>query len=315
VPSWNGREHLAVLLPSLAAQTFSDFETIVVDNGSADGTVSWLAREWPSVVVVALADNQGFAGPVNRGIARARGEYVALVNNDIELEPGFLSALVETLEAAPRAASAASRMVVFSDRERMDGAGDQLYWSGNAFARGRGEPVGGWAAPSEAFSACGGAALYRRAAFDAVGVFDEDFFAYQEDVDWGFRARLAGWTCVYEPRAIAFHVGGATTQSKAAAHPLVYRLNRRNGLVMVLKDYPRSCLVRYGHLVAWGVVLGLAGSVRVGMLRVHLAAFGDVLRGLPRTLRKRRAIQRARAVSRSELERVVRRPHGLRLTP
>ena len=143
VPSWNGREHLSVLLPSLAAQTFRDFETVVVDNGSSMGRWrTWrVSGRWCEVV--ALPGNLGFAGPVNRGISAARGEYVALVNNDVELDPGFLAALVESLDAAPRVASVASRMVVFSDRERMDGAGDQLYWSGNAFARGRGEPVTG----------------------------------------------------------------------------------------------------------------------------------------------------------------------------
>jgi GT2 family glycosyltransferase len=313
VPSWNGRHHLEVLLPSLATQRFREFETIVVDNGSSDDSLAFLAREWPDVVVVALADNRGFAGPVNRGIERARGEFVALVNNDVELDPEFLATLVSALEADPAAGSIASRMVVFDDRERMDGAGDQLNWSGTAHPRGRGEPVARWDEPAEVFSACGGAALYRRAALDTVGTFDEDFFAYQEDVDWGFRARLAGWTCRYEPRAVAFHIGGATTERKAAAHPLVYRLNRRNGIALVLKNYPAASLLRHGPLVVYGMALALAGSLRVGMLRAHLGAFADASRMLPATLRKRRAVQATRRVSVGELERVVRRPRGWRL--
>jgi GT2 family glycosyltransferase len=205
--------------------------------------------------------------------------------------------------------------VAFDDRTVMDGAGDQLYWSGDAFPRGKGEPVERWDEPAEVFSACGGAALYRGAALQAIGHFDEDFFAYQEDVDWGFRARLAGWTCRYEPRAIAYHVGGGTTESKAAAHPLVYRLNQRNGIALVLKNFPASCLLRYGPYVAWAMLLALGGSVRVGMLRVHLQALGEGLRALPATLRKRRAVQRLRRIDRAELERVVALPHGVKLKP
>jgi GT2 family glycosyltransferase len=197
----------------------------------------------------------------------------------------------------------------------MDGAGDELYWHGMAYPRGRGDPVARWEQPGEVFSASGGAALYRRAALDAVGGFDEDFFAYQEDVDWGFRARLAGWSCRYEPRAVAYHVGGATTGGQAAAHPLIYRLNRRNGIALVLKNYPARCLARHSHQVLLALVLGLAGSVRVGMLRVHLAAWGEAVAALPHTLRKRRAIQAARTIPVAELERVVRRPHGWRLRP
>jgi GT2 family glycosyltransferase len=313
VPSWNGRRHLELLLPSLAAQRFQDFETIVVDNGSGDGTAEFLAREWPEVIVVALPENGGFAGPVNRGIERAGGEFVALVNNDVELDPGFLEALVETLESDRAAGSIASRMVVFDDRERMDGAGDTLNWSGTAHARGRGEPVTAWDEPAEVFSACGGAALYRRSTLDEIGGFDEDFFAYQEDVDWGFRARLAGWTCRYEPRAIAYHVGGATTERKAAAHPLVYRLNRRNGIALVLKNYPAASLLRHAHLVALSIALGLAGSLRVGMFRTHVAALAEAARMLPRTLDKRRAVQSLRRIDPAELDRVVRRPRGWRL--
>jgi GT2 family glycosyltransferase len=240
---------------------------------------------------------------------------VVLVNNDVELDPGFLGALVAAADAHPGAASVASRMVVFGRRDVVDGAGDELYWHGMAYPRGRGEPVGDWAEPGEVFSASGGAALYRRAALDAIGLFDEDFFAYQEDVDWGFRARLAGWTCRYEPRAVAYHVGGGTTDSLAAAHPLVYRLNRRNGVALVLKNYPAASLARHGHQVLWALALGLAGSVGVGMLRVHLGAWAEAVRALPATLRKRRAVQALRTIPAAELERVVRRPAGWRLRP
>jgi GT2 family glycosyltransferase len=306
IPSWNGRRFLEVVLPSLAVQTFRDFETVVVDNGSSDGSIDYLRTRWPHVKVIALDANHGFAEPVNRVIKCAQGDYIALVNNDVELSPGFLAALVETLDTHPQAAAASAKMVAFHDRSVIDGAGDELYWSGTALRRGRGERDNGrWDTPGEVFSACAGAALYRRAAFEAVGYFDKDFFAYQEDVDWGFRARLAGWGCRYEPRAIAYHVGSATTSRDGKPHPLVHRLNQRNALAMVIKNYPAETLVRYGHRVALAQVASLAGSIRLGMARHHLAGLADLARSLPTTLRKRAAIQRSRRIGRRDLARAV----------
>jgi GT2 family glycosyltransferase len=234
---------------------------------------------------------------------------VVLVNNDIELHPEFLGELVRALEADPGAASAAAKMLRFDDRGVIDATGDTLRWSGIAMQRGQGEPDRGqYDTPGRVFSACAGAAAYRRSAFDEIGLFDEAFFAYLEDVDWGFRAQLAGRGCVYAPSAIAYHVGSASTRGEGRPDPFFYGLPRRNNLWMVLKSYPASALLRYAPLVLVHHAGLLYMAVRDGMARAHLAALWAAARGLPRVLRQRRAIQRGARVGRAELEPLI--THG-----
>jgi GT2 family glycosyltransferase len=139
IPTWNGRSLLEAALRSLYAQSYSDYEVIVVDNGSSDGTVEHLRERWPAVHVVALADNVGFAAAVNLGIARAHGEYVALLNNDMELDPEWLAELVAALDAEPGAGSAASKLRMLREPGVLDGAGDLVTWYGATWRRGHGE--------------------------------------------------------------------------------------------------------------------------------------------------------------------------------
>jgi len=306
IPSWNGRKWLDLVLPSLVAQSYRSFEVVVVDNGSSDGTVEHLREAWPAVEVVALESNVGFAAGVNRGIAASRSPLVALVNNDMELHPGFLYALVEALDAEPGAAAATAKMLSFNERDVLDGAGDVLRWSSVAMPRGRGErDRGQYDRREEVFSACGGAALYRRAAFDEVGLFDEHFFAQLEDVDWGFRARLLGFGCVYVPDAVAYHMGSATTKREGRPDPWFWALPARNNVWLWLKNYPADCLLRYGHLIAVNLLLALYFASRESMAGPQLRAWRDAARGLRRVLRQRREIQSRRRVGRSELEQII----------
>ncbi len=308
IPTWNGRELLDAALASLRGQSLSPDEVIVVDNGSTDGTVEHVRAQWPAVTVLALPENTGFAAATNRGIERARGEFVALVNNDVELHPDFLRELVTALAADPGAASAAAKMLRSDDRGVIDATGDTLRWSGVALQRGQGEADRGqYDAPGRVFSACAGAAVYRRSVFDEVGPFDEAFFAYLEDVDWGFRAQLLGRGCVYVPSAIAYHVGSASTRREGKPDPFFYGLPRRNNVWMVLKSYPAGALLRYAPLVVVNHAGLLYVAVRDGMARAHLAALWAAARGLPRVLRQRRAIQRGARVGRSELEPLITR--------
>ena len=306
IPSWNGSAWLDIVLPTLERQRFRDFEAIVVDNGSTDGSAERLRERWPWVHVVALDRNLGFAAAVNRGIDRARGEYVALVNNDMELHEDFLGALVAGLDSSPGAASVTAKMLTLGDRDVIDGAGDLLRWSGVVMPRGRGErDAGQYDAPAEVFSACGGAALYRRAAFDEVGRFDEAFFAQMEDVDWGFRARLLGHGCRYVPSAIAYHAGSSSMQRGERPDPWFWGLSVRNCIWMWAKCYPAGAVARHAHLLLAHELAGLYFALREGMVRAQLRAWRDALRGLPRVLGQRRAIQRARRIGRPELERVI----------
>jgi GT2 family glycosyltransferase len=215
---------------------------------------------------------------------------------------------VDGLRGDPGAASAASKMLSFDDRTVIDATGDTLRWSGIALQRGQGErDEGQYDRPERVFSACAGAALYRRSAFETVGMFDEAFFAYLEDVDWGFRAQLAGRGCVYVPTAIAYHVGSATTRREGKPDPFFYGLPRRNNVWMVLKNYPASALVRSAPVLLVNHAGLVYVSVRDGMARAHWRALRAAARGLPRVLRQRRAIQAGRRVGRRELAPLITR--------
>jgi GT2 family glycosyltransferase len=300
VPTFNGRELLAATLPSIVAQGAG---VLVVDDGSADGTVAWLREAWPEVRVLDLGENVGIAAAFNRGIAATSTEYVALVNNDVELAPGWIAPLLAALAEHPAAASATGKLLRYHDRDRLDAAGDVLLRSAAVINRGAGELDRGQYDHAEAvFGACAGAALYRRSALDAVGPFDEMYFAYLEDVDWSMRAQLAGFAARYVPVAVGFHMGGATTRRK----PGVYgRLQRRNQLLVVAKTFPAGTLARHGWRIAATQVVSLAASAREGVLREHLGAWGEAARMLPAALRSRRALQRERRVPVREVERLM----------
>lgn len=308
--SFEGRALLERTLPSIVAQRGVDFDVVVVDNGSTDETAKYLAREWPRVRVVGLAVNVGVTAALNACVRAAVGsEYVALVNNDVELEPDWLATLVATLESHPEAAAASGKLLRFHERGVIDRAGDLVYWSGAAFGRGTGEPDRGqYDAAGEVFAVGGAAALFRTSAFERVGSFDERFFAYLEDVDWGFRCRLAGLVARYEPRAVGYHMGGATLGTINAFS--LYHL-RRNVVWLVAKNHPGPSLVRHGWSVLAFMAAGLMLSLRPRQARLVMRAYLDAARGLGPILADRRDIQRARTVDPKSLEAAVAGPTRL----
>lgn len=300
VLTYDRRDLLDVILPSLERQTLRDLRVLVVDNGSSDGSAAYVRERWPAFDVLEMPHNVGVAAALNRGIAATDSRYVALLNNDLELEPDYLELLVQTLDAHPEAASATGKMLSFRDRTRLDGAGDRFSWSSTATRRGFGETdVGQYDRAEEVFSACAGAAVFRRRSFDVVGTFDEDFFAYLEDVDWGLRAQLAGLSSRYEPAAVCFHMGSETTSGDK---PRYGALMRRNHVWLIVKNYPARALALHATKLminqgGWVVV-----AAREGKLREEAGALGAALRGLPRMLRKRRAVQATRRVSLRRLD-------------
>ncbi len=307
VLSYDGRHLLEVLLPSLTEQTLSGFQILVVDNGSSDGTAAWLETEWPGIDVVCLPENVGVTAALNACVRAAAGsELVALLNNDLELEPTCLAELARALDAHPEAGSAGAKLVSFADRKTLDGAGDVLDWAGTGWRRGHGEPDDGrYDEPQEIFGACGGAAMYRRAALDDVGPFDEAFFAFAEDTDWALRARLAGWTCRYVPSAVAYHVGSATIGAGMSDFTRYHLW--RNAIWMVAKDYPIEALVRHLPRILYVQAAQLYVAGREGKLGLWGRIVRDAARGLPGALRRRRSVQATRRVTVRELERAVAR--------
>jgi GT2 family glycosyltransferase len=306
IPTWNGRDQLPEVLESLERQVFRDFVTVVVDNGSTDGTAEYLRERWPEVKVLALEQNLGFAAAVNRGIGLGREEYVALVNNDVELEPHWLEITVGTLDRAPNAGSVASKLLEWERRNFLDGAGDLVGWDGYCVRRGKGErDRGQHDGTRQVLSACAAAALYRRSAFDDVGAFDERFFAYIEDVDWGLRAQLAGWDCVYEPTAVAYHVGGVSS-SRMSGFELFQC--HRNILTMMAKDFPALLLVL---CAPWALLRRLGSLLKAGAhgdAQLLMRAWAAAWRALPSSLVARREIQRRRRRGNLGMLRQMRRP-------
>ncbi len=245
IPTWNGAELLRAALASLRRQTYRDFEIIVVDNGSTDHTRAMLAAEFPEVRTVVLPVNRGFAAAVNCGIRAGAGEYVALLNNDAEAEPGWLGALVAVLDRLPQAGSVASKMLDAREPELIDAAGDTM--SLFAWNAGRGERDGPrFAVGREVLSACAGAAAYRRALFEKIGLLDETYTSWFEDVDLGIRAQLAGFRCWYEPSAVVRHRGSGTLGRGSDTKTF---FTVRNSLKVFFQTMPP------GRLLSWGPVM------------------------------------------------------------
>jgi GT2 family glycosyltransferase len=283
VPTWNGERWLPGLFASIAAQTQHPAEVIVIDNGSTDGTLEWLAREAPQARVLAQGRNTGFAVAANRGLLAARTEFVALLNTDIVLAADWIEVMAARLAAEPGCASVACKMVRLGDEAMLDDCGDVLRRDGVCEQRGHGRRDDGrWDTPGDVFGACGGAALYRRSAVRDAGAFDERFFSYLEDVDLALRLQLSGWRCAYEPRAVARHAGGGSSEQLRA--PVAY-WTARNTVLLLSKHWPARWLPYFGYRqLSW-----LDAAARAGRLGTHLRGLLAGLRLLPAGLRERAA--------------------------
>jgi GT2 family glycosyltransferase len=301
IPNWNGRELLGSCLGSLRGQRFEDFDTIVVDNGSTDGSLRMVAEDYPEVRIASLVENRGFSTAVNAGIRLSGAGLVALLNNDTEQHPRWLAALVEASEARPEAGFFASKLVSFSDRRFLDGAGDAPRLSGLPYRLGHGErDRGQFDAPAHVFGACGAAAMYRRSMLEEIGLFDEDFVSYCEDGDLSFRAQLAGYKCLYVPDSVVYHMGGASTGGKKSA--TATRLGTRNSLNLLVKNLPLSGAPYVLPFLLLGQLSRLVVmATSWDTLKAHLAGISEARRQLPLMLEKRRRIQSARKISSVEV--------------
>lgn len=299
VVTWNGRQHLDTCLASIEAQRGVAIETILVDNGSTDGTSDYVRERFPWVRLVSLSENRGFAGGNNAGAREAAGRFVAFLNNDTSADPDWLRALLSGIDEPGGFVLVASRIVYMHDPTIIDSAGDSVLRWGGAFKRHHGEPATAAAATQEVFGVCGAACMMPKAMFDEIGGFDEDFFASHEDVDLSYRARLRGYRCRYVADALVRHVGSATL---GTVSPFSVFHGQRNLEWMYVKDTPGSLLLKTlaGHVV-YDVAAGVHFA-RIGLLGPYLRAKAAAIAGLPRMLRKRAAVQRARRVGASAIE-------------
>ncbi|PYS31465.1 MAG: glycosyltransferase family 2 protein [Acidobacteria bacterium] len=316
----NRRDLLGRCLESLWKQTFSGFEVIVVDNASSDGSLEFLQSiRQPRLQIVVLPSNKGFAGGCNAGIARAEGRYIATLNNDAEAEPRWLEELVEGVESNPGVGMCASKILFRDDRNRIDKAGHLIYPDGLNHGRGSGEPDRGqFERREEVLFPDAAAALYRREMFDVIGLFDEHFFAYGDDADVGLRGRLAGWTCLYIPTAVVYHVHSATAGEFS---PLKAFLIERNRIWVAVKTFPLSLLlaspvftlIRFAyHAYGSLFLVGSSGQYAAECSRTRLAvmilkAYWSGLKLFPEMWRSRRKIRRFARLSDRDFTNLIRK--------
>ena len=314
VINWNGRAYLGECLNSLRNQTFLDFEVILVDNGSTDESVDYVESQFSGFVrILRNAENRGFSGGNNQGIKAARGQFIALLNNDAQADCDWLKELVKAAEADPRAGMLASKIYLQGQPKVIDNVGHLIFRDGMNRGRGRLEKDHGqFDKMEEVLFPSGCAALYRREMLEEIGLFDEDFFAYGDDTDIGLKGRLAGWKCFYIPKAIVYH---RYSQSSGAYSPLKAFLVERNRLWIAVKFFPMSMLLRspfytllrfflqgYGALTGRGAAGKFTQEYsRSHLLKVFVRANVSAVKGLPRMWEKRKEMKKLTRVNEGEI--------------
>lgn len=296
IVNYNSGAMLRRCLDALQAQSRRDFDVVVVDNASSDGSADGIDGRYSNVRLVRSDRNLGFAGGNNLGLAHARNaHWVVLLNPDAFAEPQWLERLVAAAEQHPEFAFFGCRMMAADSPELLDGIGDVFHVSGLHWREGHRQPIASEdLQPREIFSPCAAAAMYRRDVLEQAGGFDEDYFCYSEDVDLGFRLRLAGHRALYVPDATVLHVGGGTTGMRSDFS--VYH-GQRNLVWTYAKNMPGALAYLF---LPWHLAINVA-MLGVLMLRgqglLGLRAKIDALRGLPRMLKKRRSLQAGRRVA------------------
>jgi GT2 family glycosyltransferase len=314
IPNWNGRRFLEECIDSLKGQTFQDFEILLVDNGSTDGSADFAETQYREFIrVVRNKENLGFAGGNNIGIRRAKGEYIVLLNNDTWADSRWLEELAKATRSDPPVGMWASKVCSYFRRDRIEGVGELIYWDGLVRARGQYEQDHGqYDVMEEILFAPGCGAMYRKSLFDGIGLFDEDFFAYADDTEIGIRARLAGWKCLFVPRAIVYHKNSGTAGQYS---PLKAFYVERNRLWLAIKYFPfpllflsifftlnRFAFQAYGALTHRGAAGRFTEIYSpLELIVILLKAYGSGIRLLPRMWKKRRMLRPLRKVSYGEI--------------
>ena len=269
IPNFNGIAFLDSVLASLEGQTLSNFEVILVDNGSTDGSCSFVTANYPWVHLIELSENFGFCGAVNAGIRAAKAPYVLLLNNDTEVKEDFVEEMLAAIRRHKNAFSCGARMVQYHDRDRLDDVGNYYCALGWSFARGRGKDIHAYETEDKIFSACAGAAIYRKKIIEKIGYFDEEHFAYLEDTDIGYRARIYGYENWYAPKAIVYHVGSGTSGSRY--NQFKTRYSSRNNIYLIYKNMPHLQIILNLPFLAAGFLIKFLFFAIKGMGKEYAA--------------------------------------------
>ena len=296
--NWNGEKHLKECLEALRNQTYKDVEVILVDNGSTDNSVEFVRENFPEIRILALNRNMGFCKGNNEGIKKARGEYIALLNNDTKADKYWLEELYKSICKHPEIRFYTSKIVFYDDPNKIDSAGDGFGICGVPFKIGHLENSNKYSQEKVVFGACGGASLYKKDMLNDIGLLDEDFFAIYEDGDLNFRAQLKGYKCLFVPSAIVYHKGSSSI-GKLSAFYVYY--GQRNVEYLYIKNMPFSLIVKNGYIHLLYILLAFVYFLIKGKAIKFLMAKSDVLGNLSNLLKKRSFIQKNPKVNNSHL--------------
>lgn len=297
IPNWNGRQLLKVCLRSLERQTFKDFGVVVVDNGSEDGSNKYIEEHFPKVKLIKLDRNYGFAKAVNIGIKSTSSKYLFLLNNDTEVDKDCLRNLVKTADLHPKAGFIAPKVLNFYKRNIIDSAGDGVDVVGHSYNIGMGDRDGAkFNTEKEVFLVTAGAGLFKREVFNKIGLFDEDYFTYMEDIDLCLRAQLAGYKGWYTPKAKVFHIHKATSNK---IKPLMEYWQFRNMTQNIIKNFPAELIL---HNFNWlKIILVNINTILYQAINGYfwqaVKAEVFILFNLPKLLKKRVEVQRKKVVT------------------
>lgn len=302
VVNWNGLAFLDECLSALSRQTYKNREIIFVDNASSDQSIRFVKENFPAIQVVQLNENTGFTGGNRAGLLTARGELIALINNDTRAADTWLESLVRPMTEDQRIGICASKLII--DRtDRIDSAGDGITTAGVGFKRGLSKDKSFYVEQELVFGACAAAVLYRRAMLREVGFLDEDFFLNDEDTDLNFRARLFGWNCVYVPDAVVHH---KVNSSIGRLSDMAVYYHTRNLEFVWIKNMPTALMLRFAH---HKLIQELGAFFYLCMRHWKWAPFfrakRDAMQMMPRIWSKRKEIQRRRRVSNRAIKQVL----------
>jgi GT2 family glycosyltransferase len=284
IPNYNGKSFLRECLDSIKNQNILN-EIIIIDNASHDESVIFITQNYPEIILIQNKENLGFSKAVNQGIEASSGEYLFLLNNDVELEEDCIKNLIKCIDENKNIFAVSSKMIQYHDRNKIDDAGDEYTILGWTKKVGYGNPQEKYNKNRETFSACAGAAIYRKSILEEIGYFDENFFAYLEDIDLSYRARIHGYHIIYCPEAIAYHIGSGTTGSRYNEFKI--KLAARNNFYVPYKNMPWPQLLinlpflilgylikyifflrkRHGHIYLKGLKEGIITRKKVGKLK------------------------------------------------
>ena len=273
IPNYNGKKYLIPCIQCLYDNTSVEIQIIVVDNASTDGSIEKSREMFPEVNYIILDQNYGFCRAVNVGIQKSTTPYVILLNNDTEVKKGFVESLLKAVKRSDIVFSVEAKMIQYQNQSLIDSAGTFYNALGWAYARGKDANVKKYQRQSRVFAACAGAAIYRRSVFDKIGLFDETHFAYLEDVDVGYRARIKGYMNMFEPEAEVIHVGSATSGSRY--NEFKTRYSARNNVLLIYKNMPWIQILLNAPFLLFGFLVKAVFFFKKGFGKTYLCGLKE----------------------------------------